>query len=430
MAEHPQKQYEWEDNMAVKILDIVKSELYLDMRFMDVALSALEWQAREGLNVFATDGINMYYSSEYIIKIFKTNPLFLNRSYLHTIIHCIYSHLWLRGQRDENLWGLACDIVTEYTIDSINKPSVNRALSWIRQQTYETIKAECENISASSVYEYIKSKNDIDINSLIREFYTDSHKYWPQEEKNQSSDNSAAKKWDKISRRTSIDMEHRGDENNSGEQMMLGKLKAEKSRRSYKEFLKKFAVLREEMHCDEDEFDMNYYTYGLSLYGNMPLIEPLESREVKKILDFVIVIDTSYSTSGEQVKNFLKETFTILSQENSFFKKCRIRLIQCDDRIRMDEEINDTEKFNQVLERFTIVGGGNTDFRPAFEYVNNLLECGEIKELKGLLYFTDGMGIYPERKPPYDTAFLYLKDYDRMAVPSWAMTLRLEPEMR
>lgn len=428
MAEHPQRQYEWENEMAVKILDIVKSELYLDMRFMDVALSALEWQNREGMNTLATDGINMYYSSEYIIKIFKANPLFLSRSYLHTVIHCIYSHLWIRNGRDKKLWSLACDIVTEYTIDNMNKQCINRAVGWLRQQTYEMIKAECENISAASVYEQLKSGNGIDTDSLIREFYTDSHKYWPDEEKNQSAGQSAAKRWDKISRRTSIDMERRGDENNSGEQIMFSRLNAEKSRRSYREFLKKFAVLKEEMHCDEDEFDMNYYTYGLSLYGNMPLIEPLESREVKKIQDFVIVVDTSYSTSGELVKNFLKETFSILSQENSFLKKCRIRIIQCDDMVRMDDEITDIDRLNQMLEGFTIAGGGNTDFRPAFEYVDNLLECGEIKELKGLLYFTDGKGTYPVKRPPYDTVFLYLQDYNRMEVPPWAMTMRLEPE--
>lgn len=61
----------------------------------------------------------------------------------------------------------------------------------------------------------------------------------------------------------------------------FAQLKAEKSRQSYADFLRKFSVLREEMHADPDEFDLNYYTYGLRLYGNMPLIEPVESREVK-----------------------------------------------------------------------------------------------------------------------------------------------------
>ena len=70
----------------------------------------------------------------------------------------------------------------------------------------------------------------------------------------------------------------------------------------------KFAVLKEEVYVDEDSFDYAFYTYGLSLYGNMPLVEPLEYKEQHKIEDFVIVIDTSMSCSGELVKRFLEET--------------------------------------------------------------------------------------------------------------------------
>ena len=34
----------------------------------------------------------------------------------------------------------------------------------------------------------------------------------------------------------------------------------------------------------------------------------------------------------------------------------------------------------------------------------------------------------PKRQPAYQTAFLFLDDYDESAVPPWAMRLRLEPE--
>ena len=53
----------------------------------------------------------------------------------------------------------------------------------------------------------------------------------------------------------------------------------------------------------------------------MPLIEETETKEVHKISELVIVIDTSYSTNGELVKNFLKETYTLLSESDSFFRK-------------------------------------------------------------------------------------------------------------
>lgn len=58
----------------------------------------------------------------------------------------------------------------------------------------------------------------------------------------------------------------------------------------------------------------------------MPLIEPLESREVTKISEFVIVIDTSYSTNGPLVQKFLEETFQIIQERDSFFHKSRSEL--------------------------------------------------------------------------------------------------------
>ena len=70
-----------------------------------------------------------------------------------------------------------------------------------------------------------------------------------------------------------------------------------------------------------------------------------------------------------------------------------------------------------------------TDFRPAFEYIAELLERGEFEQLRGVLYFTDGQGIYPEKKPPYDTAFVFMqKDYKDVDVPPWAMKLVIEEE--
>ena len=81
-----------------------------------------------------------------------------------------------------------------------------------------------------------------------------------------------------------------------------------------------------------------------ALYGNMPLIEPLETRETHKIRDFVIVIDTSYSVSGEPVEKFLKETFSILTETNSFFVHNKIRIIQCDDSVDVVSKWNPCRK--------------------------------------------------------------------------------------
>ena len=158
----------------------------------------------------------------------------------------------------------------------------------------------------------------------------------------------------------------------------------------------------------------------------MPLIEPLETKEVRRIEDFVVVIDTSMSCSGELVKKFLEETYGVLAQSESFFKKVNIRIIQCDMKVRKDDLITDDKQMKDYINHLTIAGRGGTDFRPAFEYVNDLIEKGAFTSLKGLIYFTDGRGEYPKKKPPYETAFIFLKeDYVDSGVPAWAIKLEI-----
>lgn len=167
----------------------------------------------------------------------------------------------------------------------------------------------------------------------------------------------------------------------------------------------------------------------MKLYQNMPLIEPLESREEKKILEFVIALDTSYSTSGALIENFLNETLEILLQKNSFFRESKIHVIQCDNQVQTDTEIRNEADIHRLMEQFCVCGGGGTDFRPVFSYVDELLAEGKIKNLGGLLYFTDGKGIYPKKKPAYRTAFLFLEDYENEKVPPWAIRLQLSPDL-
>ncbi len=51
---------------------------------------------------------------------------------------------------------------------------------------------------------------------------------------------------------------------------------------------------------------------------------------------------------------------------------------------------------------------------------------GELAKLRGLVYFTDGMGIYPEKRPPYETAFVLLEEPPlSVRVPPWAVRLVL-----
>ena len=82
------------------------------------------------------------------------------------------------------------------------------------------------------------------------------------------------------------------------------------------------------------------------------------------------------------------------------------------------------------MERIELRGFGGTDFRPAFEYVEMLKKNQAFHRLKGMLYFTDGLGKYPEKRPDYLTAFVFVNRestyYAR--VPAWAIQVLLEKE--
>ena len=195
----------------------------------------------------------------------------------------------------------------------------------------------------------------------------------------------------------------------------------------YTRFLMKFAAHWEErMQIDEDEFDYAFYTYGLKLFGKVPLIEPLEYKEKNLIREFLIAIDTSGSCQGEVVERFLTKTYNILRQTQAFASRVNIHIVQCDARIQEDVRIGSQEELEAYIARLTLKGFGGTDFTPVFEYADRLMETGEIRRLDGLLYFTDGYGTFPAKPPKYRTAFVFLDKEEEVTVPPWAMKVYLD----
>lgn len=202
-----------------------------------------------------------------------------------------------------------------------------------------------------------------------------------------------------------------------------------REKQDYREFLRKFARIGEQIRVNDDEFDYVYYCYGLETYGNLPLIEPLEYVEEKRIRDFVIAIDTSASTKDGLVRRFIEKTYAILADETSFFADMNVLIVQCDAAITDVTRIANVHDLEEYVDNLEIKGLGGTDFRPVFAFVDNALERGDLVNLGGLIYFTDGQGTYPHRLPDYDTAFVFVDDASAAAsppVPTWAMKVALD----
>ena len=237
-----------------------------------------------------------------------------------------------------------------------------------------------------------------------------------------------ARAWEDVGRQMQVELETRLVRQGEGAGHLTQALRAaNRETGDYGAFLRRFATLHEALGVNDDEFDYVSYTYGLARYGNLPLIEPLEYREDRRIRDFVIAVDTSESCSGAVVEAFMRKTWAILRQSASFRDRVCVHVIQCDAQVQEDTVITSPAALERYLEGFELKGFGGTDFRPVFDHVERLRECGELADLRGLIYFTDGEGTFPRKPPPYDAAFVFLDDgYSDPAVPPWALKVIMD----
>ena len=282
-------------------------------------------------------------------------------------------------------------------------------------------------ITAEGIYRHLLRLDlpEYELARLQRTFLVDDHGLWDPDQQDQEQQKQREQKWQGVSEKTQTGLETVLAGKATGGEAVLEQIQvANRDDVDYRTFLRRFAVPREVMAVDGDAFDYIFYTYGLQLYGNMPLVEPPETKEEKRIEDFVIAVDTSMSTSGELVRQFLACTYAILRSTETFTRKVNIRILQCDDQVRSDTPIRDLEELKAYMENFSLMGGSATDFRPVFEHVAELQAEGAFTSLRGLVYFTDGMGVYPRKRPPYDTAFVLLEEPPlSVKMPPWAIRL-------
>jgi predicted metal-dependent peptidase len=385
------------------------------------------------------------------------------------------------GEKQQSrLWDLSADMAVEYVIDSMEVPCLIRPDSDLRDEWYGRLTRETKILTAERICRYLEEADlsDEELDTLQTEFWRDDHMFWdllrndgkpdgkggstppdirpplpdmngphggkrPEDRDGQKKNSRAQEppkaaalssgerkkadeEWKKQAERLQNELEMRGKEASDAVGSLDRILSFERQRKTdYRVWLRKYAVLREEQKVDPDSFDYGLYYYGMELYGNMPLVEENEFAERRKIDELVIAIDTSGSCQAELVQKFLNGTASLLQQQENFFHRVHVHIIECDDRVQSDVGIEDIADMKQYAEGFHVRGGYGTDFRPVFTYVDSLQKKGGLRHLRGLLYFTDGFGKYPETPTKYETAFVFPKDAetDTAKVPVWAVKL-------
>lgn len=347
------------------------------------------------------------------------------RLMLHGLLHCLLGHPFLRDASP-----LACDLAVALVLseaapeyfpahgDLLFVEARRRCLGEIRIKKLDALLAEDPFLSERR-------------GELARLVAMDDHSPWQraQEAARIVGGSGLAEHWHSMRKRLPAGFGGKNIGREAGvhrEHMILGEGDCQK----LADYLRRYAVEREYAREDPDSFEYAWYAYGIEHYGNMPLIEPTETREERRLEELVIAIDTSSSCERGLTRRFLEQTRSILLKENLFFRRFNLHILQCDAKLQRDDKITTLAEFERYISDLEVCGGGGTDFCPVFAHIDRLIERGELKELKGMLYFTDGRGVYPSEAPKYETTFVFLKHrYDDIDTPRWAKRLVLDAPM-
>ena len=113
---------------------------------------------------------------------------------------------------------------------------------------------------------------------------------------------------------------------------------------------------------------------------------------ISKTFRLAIAIDSSGSVDEVLLGEFLSEINFLMQQVQNYI----IDILVCDDTIHSHATFLSGEVLDVKLK-----GGGGTDFRPVFEFIEK-----ELDDLKMLLYFTDLEGVFPKETPSYEVRWV------------------------
>ena len=174
-----------------KILNSVRTELYLSMRFMGPALGSLGFAMDLSTRTVGTDAVYIRFNPTYLLQTYIERPEILNRTYMHMLMHCLFRHMFSAKQHeDAQLWDLCCDIAVESVVDSMYYPTIFRVTSDFRQEWYEKLEKEVSVLTAEKLYQYfmLRKRDPYLEESLRQEFLLCDHSFWQRMEKEPSQE--------------------------------------------------------------------------------------------------------------------------------------------------------------------------------------------------------------------------------------------------
>lgn len=400
--------------------------------YLALALNRLEPAVDAALPAAATDGARFYFNPDWARRAFLEDPRRVDETLFHALSHCLLGHVFLPEPEGAPPWAaaLACDLQAALlAAESAPELSTMRADGSFRElaRRFGAIQDVRELAAALAGDDFVRTRREAIENLLGR----DDHGRWSaaralDRERSACGGSGLDGLWRREARCLRRGSGGQAFGRETGGRSARMRLQ-DGPKQDFAAVLRRYAVLRENARDDPDSFQYAWYLYGMEALDGAPLIEPLEYREERGIASLAIAIDTSGSCARGLTQRFLELTRDILAERGLFFRRFNLHILQCDAELKRDDRITSMEAFDRYIENLTVCGGGGTDFRPALSRIDRLVASGELRGLKGALYFSDGRGVFPSAPPGYEVTFVFLKHrYDDIDVPAWVRRLVID----
>lgn len=437
---------------AARILELTRRQLAQEIPALMLPLYLFQDQPWELPLPPSTDGASLFYSPERLIADFKADRNLPARQLVHVLLHCLLGHLPQRRLTSQlELFDALAECRVQAIMDQLlprlrapEKPKNDGQpiFPWTR-----LLEKEPDfNRPMSQLYRDIRENWDLMGKAVAKQATCalDDHRLWNPvagvaggqengEGKSRPGKNRGAEggwpgpDWQGVLNGM-LDSAAGSGWGALPDALREAFCPAEENRITYRDFLRRFAAPQERLLTDPDGLDLRWYSLGLELYGDVPLIEHPELSEPPGLDQLVIALDTSGSCSGDMARRFLRETLNLLRDISAGASRFQVLLLQCDAAIQREVLLESADQVDALADLFAPRGFGGTDFRPVFRRVEQLRQEGTLEKVRGLLYLSDGWGDFPGRKPDYPTVFLLPRENGiwRKALPGWVTALYLD----
>ena len=359
-------------------------------------------EAGDWCKTTGTDAQAFYFNPEFVANLSLAQTQFI---LAHEALHCAMGHTHRRNHRVKKRWDVACDhAVNLMLIEEGLKPPLHGILA---NQDYETLSAE-------EIYPLIP--DDTPEESFDEHLFDDNQDQGSSSDPNEHADEQQGKGQGREGQSDPEEKDGSGSQT-ANKPHEMSQAEREELAEQWKNRLA--AAAQAARQAGKLSQSMLRWVDGL-LAPNLPWRALLaryfainqrddyswrrpSRREGAAILprlsseglDVIAAIDTSGSISDDELREFVSELDALKGQV-----RARVTLLACDFKLA-DNAPWEYEPWDAMTLPNDIEGGGGTDFRPVFDWVEL-----ENRSPHLLVYFTDAEGDFPKLAPSYPVIWL------------------------